>query len=94
MNIVCGNVNLTRSMLEGRELVAGLGLPEFMLILFGAPTSGTVLNRRPPPVLITLLGLEAFFAGATTGFGGGGGCSMIVRALGLRNMPVPESQSK
>ena len=50
-------------MLEGRDLVAGLGLAAFMLILFPVPVSATEVRLNTTPVFTTLLGLEAFFAG-------------------------------
>lgn len=83
-------------MLEGRDLVAGLGLEEFMLTLLAPPTSGTELNLRPAPVLTTLLGLGAFLVATTAGFGtvaGAGGSTEVIAAR-LRNIPLPGSQSK
>lgn len=82
--------------LDGRDpRVAGLGLAAFMLIRFPAATSGTLLILRPSPET-TLLGLATFFAATDplAGFDTGAGRSMTVRAVGLRNMPRPISQSK
>jgi len=88
-------------MLEGRDLVAGLGLTELTLTLLAAPTSGTELNRRPAPVLATLLGLAGFFASAGAdlmGFAAGARAgtagSTYATAAGLTNIPLPGSQSK
>ena len=88
-------------MLEGRDLVVGLGLTEFTLTLFAAPTSGTELKRRPAPALATLLGLAGFFASTVVdfmGFTGGAGAwvtgSTYATADGLTNIPLPGSQSK
>lgn len=81
--------------LDGRDLVAGLGLAAFMLILFPAAGSGAVDIRRPTPELTTLFGLPGFFAAPFTGFAtGGGGCSITVIAAGRKNIPLPASQSK
>ena len=89
-------------MLEGRDLVTGLGLTEFTLTLFAAPTSGTELKRRPVPVLATLLGLVGFFASTVADFMGftGGGAEAVTAgstyatAAGRTNMPLPGPQSK
>lgn len=81
-------------MLEGRDLVAGLGLAAFMLILFPVAASATDVRRGPTPVLMTLLGLEVFFTGTGAAFGGGAGCAMAMTAAGFTNMPRPGSQSK
>ena len=91
----------TLSILEGRDLIAGLGLPEFTLTLLAAPTSGTELKRRPAPVLVTLLGLAGFFVSIVADFidfAGGAGAgitgSTYATAAGLTNIPRPGWQSK
>lgn len=88
-------------MLEGRDFVAGVGLTEFTLTLFDAPTSGTELKRRPTPELATLLGLAGFLARPTLGLddfvaGAGAGAASLtyVMVLGRINMPLPGAQSK
>ena len=88
-------------MLDGRDLVAGLGLTEFTLTLLAAPTSGTELKRRPAPVLATLLGLAGFFAsvvadfrGFVVGAGAGAAGSTYATAAGRTNIPLAGSQSK
>jgi hypothetical protein len=84
----------TLMVLEGRDLVTGLGLAAFMLILFPAPGSGTplcLLTRFGPP---TLLGLAGFLFGPLVVFTGGGGWAMMVAAAGRRNIPRFISQSK
>ena len=75
-------------MLEGRDVrVAGLGLAAFILIRLPEATSGTVLIRLPPGAAATLVGLDSLFAGAGLGFGGA--CSIILTAVGRRNIPLP-----
>jgi hypothetical protein len=63
-----------------------------MLILLPAATSGTALILRPIPELVTVLVLAVFFAGTAAGLGGG--CSMMVTAVGRTNIPLPMSHSK
>ena len=82
-------------MLDGRDLVAGLGLAAFMLILFPAAGSGAVLILRPSPGPTTLPGLAGFLTTPFVGFGAGGGaCSIIDIAEGRKNIPLPIGQSK
>lgn len=83
-------------MLEGRDLVAGLGLAAFILIRLPAAASGTVLNLLPTPGPPTLLGLAGFFAAAVPlAFAtGAGACWITTAADGRRNMPLEGSQSK
>lgn len=86
---------LTLSMLEGLDvLAAGLGLAAFMLILLLAPGSGIELNRFAWPGAI-LVGLAGRFAAplpfVATGLAG---CSRMITAAGLTNIPLPISQSK
>lgn len=61
-------------MLEGRDLVAGVGLAAFILILFPAAISGATLDLLAIPFPITLLGLAGFFAAlGTVGLDAGAG---------------------
>lgn len=59
--------------LDGRDLVAGLGLAAFMLILLLAAGSGAVDILRPTPEPTTLLGLPGLFAAPFAGFATTGG---------------------
>ena len=85
----------TRIKLDGRDLVMGLGLAAFILILFPAPVSGTMLVLLASPGPVVLLGRVGLLVAAPfVALGGAAGCSMIVAADGRRNIPRPISQSK
>lgn len=84
---------LTRRMLDGLDLVAGLGLAAFMLCLFPDAASDTVLTLLPAAAPPTLLGLVGFFMTAAPFCFGGAACSITAPA-GRTNIPRPASQSK